>query len=514
MELRHYFDILRRRAIIIVIVAALTMTVVVTASLFSTPRYAATATVRVIQDVGVLDLRISQSYGDRLMNTYARVLTYSPVLEQAAARVGSPLSVGQLRQEVEIEVIPETELMRITVRDQDPTFAALLANTLAALLVEHGQNPLTGSGTIALPILEVELAGIQDELEESRQQLANALTAGMSGAEVEALRSQIQYREDAYNRLLDRYELARLNESLRANSLTIVDPASLPRSPFNTLGLTDIGVSLAMGVFGGIGLALVLENLDTRIHSPQQIEHLTRMPVLGTVPIGMLPLDDGSRLGHGNGTGGSRPIEEAYRLLGINMQALNDDTPLKTILITSAIPKEGKSTVAANLAQTLAERGQTVFLVEGDLRRPAIVTMLDIEDGGPGLGGLLAGCPELSPESLSQAVHPAKQPSLFVISAGPQKANPTALLASPSMGELLGYLGTQGQTTLLDAPPVLGVADVSVLAPRVDGVILVVRQAHSKREHVLSALKQLQASRAHVLGFVFLQKSDKDWGYH
>ncbi|MDH4137001.1 MAG: CpsD/CapB family tyrosine-protein kinase, partial [Anaerolineae bacterium] len=248
---------------------------------------------------------------------------------------------------------------------------------------------------------------------------------------------------------------------------------------------------------------------DTRIHSPQQIEHLAHLPVLGTVPRGLLSLDD---FGRTNGMGSSKPIEEAYRLLGINLQAFREDVPLQTILITSAVSEEGKSTVAANLAQTLAERGQTVFLVESDMRRPTMEKIFGI-DNGLGLSSLLAERTSLNGTVLGQVMHPAEQPSLFVIGGGPEAPNPTALLASPPMEKLLDYLGAQGQTTLLDAPPVLGMGDVSVLVPKVDGVILVVGQAQSKREQVLAALKQLQASRARVVGIVFLKESGKDWGY-
>jgi capsular exopolysaccharide synthesis family protein len=213
-----------------------------------------------------------------------------------------------------------------------------------------------------------------------------------------------------------------------------------------------------------------------------------------------------------NGTG-SKAIEEAYRLLSINLQSLRKDVPLQTVLITSAISHEGKSTVAANLAQTLAERGQTVFLVESDMRRPTIERMFGI-DNGLGLSNLLTERTSLSGMALGQVMHPAEQSSLFVIGGGPEVPNPTALLAAPPMEKLLDYLGAQGQITLLDAPPVLGMADVSVLASMVDGVILVVGQALSRREYVREALKQLQASRAHVLGLVFLKKSSRGWEYY
>lgn len=510
MDLRLYLDILRRRATVIVVAAAVTIGVVAAAGLLITPRYTASTTVRVIQDVGVRDLSIGYTYGEILMNTYERVLTGWPVLEQAAERLESSLSAGWLRQEVKVEVIPDTELMRIIVEDQDPVFARDLANTLAELLIERAQRLYTGNSKSALRILEEQLALMESELKGNRQQLATLLADGAPSSEVEALKSQIQFKEGSYDRLLDRYELARLNESLRANSIVIVEPASLPRRPSNVLGMKEVGIGLIVGLSGGIGLALVLENLDTCIHSPQQVERLTHLPVLGTVPRGLVATDESGA----DGAGSSGPIEEAYRLLGINLQALREDAPLKTILITSATPKEGKSTTVVNLARTLAERGQAVFLVEGDLRRPTIARMLDIEDGDRGLGSLLTDRSVLNRELLSQVIYPARDPSLFVITGGPKMTKPTALLASPAMDRLLGYLSTQGQTTLLDAPPVLGAADVSVLASRVDGVILVVRQAQTRREQLLAALKQLQASRARVVGVVFIDKTGKGWVYN
>jgi len=507
MELRHYFDILKRRAAVIVIVVALAIAVVAIAGLLMTPEYTAGATVRVYQDVGILDLRIRDT--ELLMNTYGRVLTSWPILEQAAERLGSPLSPGQLREKVKVEVIPNTELMWISVRDHDPAFAAVLANTLSELLVGYTQNLYTGGHKSALQIVEEQLASMEDDIKSDRRQLEALLAAGEVGAEVDALTNQIMSREDAYDRLLDRYELTRLNESLRANSIAVIAPAVLPRVPSNSLGMKQVGLSLVVGLFGGIGLALVLENLDTRIYFPQQVEHLACLPVLGAVPKGLLSLDSP---GNANGSRRTHSLGEAYRLLSANLLALREDVSFHTVLITSAVSKEGKSMVAANLSQTFAERGQTVFLVETDLRRPIIAKMLDIDDG-LGLGDLLVERQTLDHELLSQITCPAKQPSLFVIRGGPKMANPTSLLASPSMDKLLHYLGDQGQVALLDAPPVLGVADVSVLVSRVDGVILVVRQAHSRREQVLAALRQLQASRAHVLGFIFVQKGDRDWGY-
>jgi capsular exopolysaccharide synthesis family protein len=511
MELQHYLDILKRRTLVIIIVTFTTLLVTVAVGILISPVYRAAATVRVLLDVGVLDLSVGTDYGERLLNTYGLILESEPVLEEAIGRLPKPSSIklDDLRERLEVEVVPKTELIAISVEDRDPVQARDLTNIFATLLVEYVQSLYVDDGRSARQVVEKQLASMENELERDRQQLAILLASDAADADIDTLSSQIRFKEDSYDRLLDRYELTRLNESLRANSVSIIEPASLPRRPANALGMKEVVLGLIIGLFGGIGLALALENVDTRFHSAHQLEHQTNLPVLGTVPKGVLTLDssDGT-----NGNGNVRSIEEAYRLLGISMQALREESPFNTILVTSAMPREGKSTVASNLAQALAERGQTVFLVESDMRRPAIEKLFGV-DRNLGLSTLLAERISLNGQELSEVMHPAEQPSLFVIGGGPEVSNPVPLLASPAMDQLLNYLSAQSQVTLLDAPPVLGTADVSILAPKVDGVVLVVGQSLSSREHVRQALKQLQAMRAQVLGLIFVHKSGVAWGH-
>jgi len=510
MELRVYIEILKRRAAVIIIVAALTVAVLMVASLFITPIYSASATVRVVQDVGIQELSIKETYGDRLMNTYSRILKSWPILEEASERLTSPLSATQLQAKIKIEVIPNTELMKVITNDADPVFARDLANTLIDLLIEHVQSIYSSSGRSSRQTVEEQLFSIESELEQDREKLTSLLLSGASDAEIETVRSKIRFQEDSYNQLLDRYELARLSESLRANSVTVVSPALIPGSPANRFGLTESAIALIVGLFGGISLALVLENLDTRIHSPRQLERLIQLPVVGSVPKGFLPLGS---LERASGSEKKAPLVEAYRLLGTNLLAVCEDMPFKSILVTSAMPHEGKTTVTVNLSQALAERGQEVYLVESDLRRPTIAKVLEVEDVSPGLAGLLNEKKSIDQASLKWYILPTRQPTLSVITGGAPMINPTGLLASPSMKELLHFLSAKGGKVLLDAPPVLGMADVSVLAPMVDGVVLIVQQAHTKREQVQAALKQLQASRARVIGAIFVQKGRKGWGY-
>lgn len=503
MDLQHYLDILKRRALVIVLVTAIALVVVVSTSLLTTPVYTAKATIRVLLDVGVSDFNLAKDYTVRLMNTYGFVLESDSLKNEALKRLepqyGAEASKGL--QQLRANAIPDSELIQVTVQHENQAIARDMANTMATLLTEYSQNLYVGNQKSSMEIIDEQLKQVANETEGMYQQLADLVRNKASAPEIEALQNQIRFEEDSYQRLLDRYELARLKQSLRANSVSIVQPALLPRRPSNALGLQEIGVTLVVGLLGGIGLALVLENLDTRFRSARHVEHATHLPVIGSVPRGILNVNDKAKR--------DRSLEEAYRVLALNVQTQAQGRGIKTILITSAVSKEGKSVVASNLAQMLAERDRTIFLVESDMRHPTFKERFGVENGHPGLSYLLT-----DGSTLGEALFPTDQPSLFVISAGPTPSNPTALLASPNMAKVLSYLSNQAQFTLLDAPPVLGIADVSLLAPCVDGILLVVNQEVSRREQVLEVLKQLNAIEGQVLGIVFLRKNGRTLGYY
>jgi capsular exopolysaccharide synthesis family protein len=513
MDLRLFLDIIKRRALVITVVTVAVILVVIAAGLLARPRYSANATVRVLLDVGVTDLLRNSDYNVRLLNTYTNILTSEPILEKAIGLQSPPiaLKVADFREQVHVEIVPNTELISIAVQHGNPAVAQGLANTLATLLKEYAQNLYVGGGDSARQIVEAQLNEMNVELQTDRQKYAALLAKDPTGVQTQALASQIKDEEGLYDNLLSRYETARLNESLRANSVTVIAPATLPEQPDNRLGLTQIALGLIVGLFAGLGLALILENLDTRIHSSRQLELLTKLPVLGAVPQGLLSQ---------NGSGSAKKahvrqqLEEAYRLLGTNLRAAGSEQVVKVVLITSATSQEGKSTVATNLALTLSEGGQGVYLVEGDVRRPSIGKMLEISNER-GLTDLLNGHTP-APAEIKSATKVVSPYGPSVILSGPRVQNPATLFASESMSVLLASLSAETDVTILDAPPVLGIADVSVLAPRVDGIIVVVKEAMTTRDRLQAAFKQLQASRARVLGIVFIKKSGHggDYGYY
>lgn len=507
MDLRFYVDILRRRLLIIIIVVAMALTVITLLGLIRTPVYQAEATVRILLDPGIQSYLRGSDFNDRLIRTYENMLTSIPVLDAVLNNLmprTSSMSVLDLRRQLEVEIISDTELIKIIVQDEDPLLARDMANMFGTALIEYAGSFYVGNRQSVTELLEMELGEIQDELDKERIKLDELLASDTSVAEVESQKTRIKNLEISQELRWREYETARLAQNLRVNSIVLVQPASIPNSPVNTLGLRDVALTLVLGLAGGVTLALIIENMDVRIRSLQQLERLSHASPLGSVPRGILSLNDYGQIVEGNIQG----LAEAYRLAALNLQQIAASSSVKTILITSANSNEGKTIVAINLGRVLAERGKTVFLVEADMRRPSLDEKLQVDNGHVGLSSWLA-----SLSSLDQVIGATEQPTLFVIGSGPVPPNPVSLLASPSMDRLLDYFGNQGQLTLIDAPPVLGVADVSILVPKVDGVILVVHQDLTSPEQLNDALKQLEAAQVKMLCSILVLRGKKGQKY-
>ena len=501
MDLKLYFEILKRRSLIIILVTALAVLVATLIGLMVPPIYTATSTLRVILDVGVTDFVYRDDQAARLLNTYQEIVLSQPLLVRSLDKISSrsaDINLADLRDAVLVTNLPDTELITISVSDHDPQFTMNMANALAESLTEYPRNLYVGNGKSTLQIMEQQLVSMQNDLDENRQKLAVMVATNSPSAEIDNLKSQITFKENAYNTLLDRLELARLNEELRANSITILSPATLPLLPSNRMGLNQIALSVVIGLLGGVGLALLMENLDTRIYSAQQLEYLTNLPVFGVTPHGLVPPGSFEKL---DSPPDIQALKEVYRVLIPNMKLFaRRDTSLRSLLITSASPNEGKSMVAANLSQALAEQGRPTVLVEADLRHSSLAGIFSL-DGEFGLSDLLN-----SAFLPNEMILPTVQANLFLVSGGKKVTNPTTLLASSTLNRFLDYLDERNQFIIVDSPAVLGMADALVLASRVNGVVMVVGQEVSSRDQVLAALHQLQAARGKLLGMIFVSK--------
>jgi succinoglycan biosynthesis transport protein ExoP len=492
MEIRDYLDVLKRRKWVLILSVFVTVAVAAAGSLLMRPVYAATATVRVAAAADKTMDYSDHQYADRLMNTYARIVTSVPVLEDVMRKfdLSEP-------PEVKSEVVPDTELISITVEHANPALARDIANALADELVARSRGLYTGDSKSAAEILGEQLAQVQDELEQARAEYEKVLTQESGNtAKANAFYRAIEIKQRTYAALLEQYEEARVTEALRSKAITVMEPASLPEGPSNPNVKMNLLIGLAVGVMGGIGLAFLLDSLDTTLYTMAQVRSAATLSILGQVPISRYPLLQPGADRSSFSTNGYLARQEAYRRVRTNIFSVNYDHSIKIILATSAEPGEGKSTVLANLAGSIAQTGRRVVVVDGDLRRPTLHTMFDVPNE-VGLSDVLRG-----KALLQEALQETATPSISILTSGSIPENPTELLASPQVSALIKQLTQDFSYVLIDTPAVLPVIDAAVLAPAADGVLLVVRQAQTRREAVQATLNQLAEVKARPLGII------------
>ena len=360
-------------------------------------------------------------------------------------------------------------------------------------------------------------------LSESAARSAGAVQA-LPGTEAQDVRlaQEVGSLQKAAEELRSEYQRAQISEAVEAGPVEIVDPASLPPGPQNAGGPLKLLLGLALGLMVGSGVALLRESMNTSVRRHEELETLLQVPGLVVIP---RIAQDGQRAraglrrllparGNGNGTApqgangagpdpapavlavseGRSTAAEAYRTLRTNLIFSQTGRALKSVIITSASPGEGKSTTSSNLAAAFAQQGMRVLLVDADLRRPTLHTIFGTPRE-PGLTQVLVGQMELA-----AAVQPSPVEGLSLLTAGVLPPNPAELLGSPIMRELLGTMVDAFDMVILDTPPVMAASDSSVLASMVDGVVLVVRAGRTERSLAQQAVRQLTSVGARVLG--------------
>ncbi len=282
---------------------------------------------------------------------------------------------------------------------------------------------------------------------------------------------------------------------------SIVDAASLPGGPISPSPVRNMGLALVLGLLLGVGLAVVRELLDTTTKSAADLTASLRAPILGTVAfdaeVGKRPLLS-DLTSH-------EPRAEAYRVLRTNLSFVDIDAESKAIVVTSAVPGEGKSTTAVNIALALQQAGERTLLIDADLRRPQAARLLGL-DGTIGLTTALVGKVTASDVILTHSS------GLHFLAAGAIPPNPAELLQSQSMAGVLAELRPAYDVIIIDSPPLLPVTDAALIASQVDGAVIVVRHGSTTREQLSGARERLDAVGAHTLGAVFNMVPKKGLG--
>jgi receptor protein-tyrosine kinase len=274
-------------------------------------------------------------------------------------------------------------------------------------------------------------------------------------------------------------------------TVTVVKRPELPVDPSEPRTVRNVALGLAAGLLVGAALAIARVRLDRSVKDAGQVAGIAGAPVIGTIL-----RDPSLEKRHTIERSGDSRTAEDYRQLRNNLQFLNVDDPPRVIMVSSAIPSEGKTTLVINLALALADAGQRVVIVEADLRRPKVTNYLGLI-GGAGLTNVLAGTAELD-----EILQRYGDGTVSVLAGGPKPPNPGELLASTHMQALVKELRAQYDFVLIDVPPLLPVADASGLAVHTDGVLLSVRYGSTRKDQLQQAAATVDRVGGKTLGII------------
>ena len=343
------------------------------------------------------------------------------------------------------------------------------------------------------------------------------------------LQHDAESNKTLYDGLLQKLKEAGITAGLRSSNIRVVDPALAPASPSRPQKARNILLAILVGLVGGVGLALFREYLDNTVKSPDDIESLTGLPSLAVVP--SLPGMNGhhgrlsrfSRETAQNVASGPRvellayvqpksQISEAFRALRTSLLLSQADHPPQVILVTSALPREGKTTAAVNLAVTLAQLGDRTLLMDSDLRKPGIRRALNMTIGKEsGLSSYLAGVSTLDEVVIP---HPTIN-NLEALTTGPVPPSPADLLSSHRMREAIVELRRRFKFIVIDSPPIMAATDAVILSSLTDGVLLVVRSGETPKEAFTRTRDLLAGVKSRLLGVVLnaVDSSAPDYYY-
>ena len=416
----------------------------------------------------------------QLAATYADIGNREPVKNKTMEALGLSFLPATV-----VRALPNSSLIAIAVTDIDPRRAQAVANELANQLILASP---TGSNTDQtrqqfindqLDQLQSQIKDTNAEIEKLKQQLGDLNSA----RQIADMQTQITAQQQKLTTLQSNYaNLLATTQSGAINTLSLIEPAGLPTFPIGPNKKMTVALASVIGLALASLAAYGMEALDDTVKSTDDINRLARLPVIGY--IGNAGKNDWKHVA----TNPRSHISEEFRSLRTNLEFLSVDKPLKTILITSTDAGEGKTFVAVNLALSLSQTEKKVILPDCDLRKSYVHRALEIESN-KGLAMLFL---EHSP--VLDSIQKVNGQKLAVIPAGSTPPNPTELLSSSRMEQILGALSEMYDIIVIDSAPMM-VSDAQVLSAKVDGVVLVTRYAHTRKNKIPTVVEQLKRGK-------------------
>lgn len=495
IDLRYYYRLLVGQWWRLALSATLAALIMFGVSQLLTPIYQSTTTLLIDQrgNLALADLNTVRT-SESLAATYAEMITSRNVLEPTIARLGLDYSPEKLRGKVTASPITGTQLLRIRVEDPNKELAAQIANTLADVLIEQVRAYQSSGYAASQQRLLTQLDYIEGQI--AATEAAFQRLEGATGEADQAERARLANSLTEYNRnysaLLQSYEQIRLKELEASSNIQPTERAVAAQTQIRPRTLLNTAAALMLGLAGMTAFILVRDYLDDTIRNPEELSARYGIPIVGQI----VRYDtEAERLI--TALRPRAPASEAYRALRMNIRYSSVDRPLHTLLITSAEPSEGKSTVASNLGVVLAAGGERVIVIDGDLRRPNLHKAFGLSNQVGTSTLFIDGL-----DNFGELLQPTEIPNLSVMTSGPIPPNPSELLDTRRAQEIVIVATKQADKVIVDAPPIAALTDSLALSQHVDGVLLVMRAGQTTRTAVRQAVERLRKVSANLIGFV------------
>ena len=499
--LRRYVTIALRHWWLLAIAVALAAAAAYVLSKRQSPVYQATTSLIVGQTIQSIDLTARDiQISGQLALVYADMARRQPVLEAVVNTLGLDMTWRELKSQVSVNLNEAVPLLEITAEGPSPEAAQAIANELARQLILlsptalENQEPDENERFVheRLNTLRTRVRMGQEELEE----LEAAVVAAESATEVRLLQEEIHLLESFITDWESNYAqlLALTDWEESANYLAVIEAAQAFPSPVRPNVRLNMLIAAFLGIAFGLGIIFVLEYLDDTLKTSEDVTTLLNVAPLGAVAhIRGKNYQEKLLTRHDPFS----EISESYRMIRNNIQFVSVDGAYKTIMVTSARPGEGKSTLAANLAIAVAQAGYTTIIVDADLRQPTQHEIFQTFNRR-GLTDLLRS----SEADIETYLLETTVPGLKLLASGDLPPNPSELLGSQRMAQLVGDLTQLADIVVFDSPPAVSVADAAVLSNRMDGVVLLIEASRTHRTLVEQAMLNLERAGATVLGAV------------
>jgi capsular exopolysaccharide synthesis family protein len=438
------------------------------------------------------DVNLFQSATD-LAETYAVIGETRQLLEKVKTTLKLDVPIETLIANVKVRPVQDQPMIDILATGDSPERAAEIANEVAKQLIAIA--PTIGPGEPDAAFAQQDLKDTAEQITQTRDELRLLLAVPERTPEQQArmdiLESRLVSLRATYAALLQNAT------TVAANRVSVIDPAvpplqaSSPKVPLNTILAAILGVLLA------VGFVFLLERLDDRVESADEVETVTGVPNLGTVLRMPGATDREPFYRMATLLYPRSPAAEAFRTIRTNIEFASIDKPFQTIVVTSAAPREGKTVTASNLAVAFAQSGRRTILVDADLRRPGVHDMFSLSNT-VGLSDLVHS----DATTIDDVLRPTDNPNLRVVTAGTVPPNPAELLGSGRMAVIFDRLRAVADIIVFDTAPVGAVTDAAVLAAKSDATLFVVQPMHTTERVVRRGREALAKVNARVIGTI------------